>query len=442
MDTVVITYNIPDQAKAGDDKVLCLDHTFLNANVPAPGRGVGTWTRLQGEGEFVDSTNAKSEVTGLAYGENIFRWSINYAGCITEDDVTIYSQKAEPYAGENDITYEPTYHLNAGNPGRLSGHWTVLGNQPDIVFDDPTDFRTHVSGLSRGVNTFRWVIQTEDCEAYDEVSITYKVVPVASFEPDYYDGCFPLTVRFTDKSEGATKFVWDFGDGTTSTIRNPQHTFQLPGNYEVRLQVPGPDGLTGDTSVFITVYDHPVASFEAAPMLVYLGTDVSTTDPVHFINRSIGAEEFLWSFGDGHTSPEKNPQYVYKNEGFYTVTLSVWNEHGCQADTIKENFIEARRGGFIEFPNTFAPRADNGGINTMFGVNANFRPQYQDVETFKMQIFNRWGQLMFETTDINVGWDGTFNGTIAPEGLYTWVSKGRFVSGKEYTKTGQVLILK
>jgi gliding motility-associated-like protein len=200
--------------------------------------------------------------------------------------------------------------------------------------------------------------------------------------------------------------------------------------------------LTGDTSVFITVYDHPVASFEAAPMLVYLGTDVSTTDPVHFINRSIGAEEFLWSFGDGHTSPEKNPQYVYKNEGFYTVTLSVWNEHGCQADTIKENFIEARRGGFIEFPNTFAPRADNGGINTMFGVNANFRPQYQDVETFKMQIFNRWGQLMFETTDINVGWDGTFNGTIAPEGLYTWVSKGRFVSGKEYTKTGQVLILK
>lgn len=94
------------------------------------------------------------------------------------------------------------------------------------------------------------------------------------------------------------------------------------------------------------------------------------------------------------------------------------------------------------FPNTYAPRVDVSGINSIYGVNANFRPVYQDVETFNMQIFNRWGQLVFETSDINVGWDGHFNGTMAPEGMYTWVAKGRFLSGKEYTKSGYVLLLK
>ena len=59
-----------------------------------------------------------------------------------------------------------------------------------------------------------------------------------------------------------------------------------------------------------------------------------------------------------------------------------------------------------------------------------------------MQIFNRWGQLVFETDDINEGWDGRFNGDIAPEGVYVWIAKGRFVSGKEYNKSGQVLIVK
>ncbi|MDD5814962.1 MAG: PKD domain-containing protein, partial [Bacteroidales bacterium] len=441
-DTVVLDYRVPDQAIAGKNQTVCLDHTLLNANTPQTGRGY--WRVLQGEGVFTDSTDAKTEVTNLSYGENIFRWTIEYLECTTDSDVHVYSLKADPYAGEDDVTYSDTYQLNAGNPGRLNGYWTVLGNADKtdyggskIEFADSTSYNTFVYGLSRGVNTFRWVIQTDQCTVYDEVSITYKVVPKASFTVDYEEGCFPLTVRFSDASQEATKYNWDFGDGTTSTIRSPTHTYQLPGNYEVHLTVPGPDGISSDTVGYITVYDHPIASFDAAPQLTYI-----PEDKVHFINRSTGATEFLWNLGDGTTTTEKNPLYTYKNEGFYTVTLKVWNEHGCEADTVKESFIEARRGGFIMFPNTYAPRVDVSGINSIYGVNANFRPVYQDVETFNMQIFNRWGQLVFETSDINVGWDGHFNGTMAPEGMYTWVAKGRFLSGKEYTKSGYVLLLK
>ncbi len=435
VDTVSVWNMMPDQADANDDQIRCKDYTVMNAAVPTVGEG--TWTLVQGEGTIVDENDPKTKITDLGYGENIFRWTVTYGSCSNEDDVVVYSNTASPYAGENDVTYTDYYQLNAGNPGRLTGYWTSLSSSTSVSFADSTDYRTMVYGLARGVNTFRWTIETDDCLVYDEVSITYKVVPEAGFSVDNEAGCSPLTVRFTDESISATSYNWDFGDGTESTVRSPSHTYQLPGNYKVTLTVPGPDDQESTYYMYITVYSHPEASFTASPQLVYL-----PDDKVHFMNLSTDADTYLWSFGDGGTSELKNPTYVYSAEGLYTVTLQVWNEYGCDADTTKEDFIEARRGGFIVFPNTFAPREDVTGNTSIFGVNATFRPVYQDVTSFHMEIYNRWGQKIFETDDINEGWDGRFNGDLAPEGIYVYTARGKYVSGKEYTKSGQVLIIK
>ena len=435
VDTVSVWNLIPDQANANDDQVRCHNYTQLNANTPSVGEG--TWRCLQGWGEFEDLHDSKTSVTNLNYGENIFSWTINFGECSTVDYITVVSQEANPYAGENDVTYEDQYYLNAGNPDRLKGFWTALGTSKGIEFEDSTSYHTLVKGLSPGVNTFRWTIQTDDCTVYDEVSITYKIVPIAGFSVDYDSGCFPLTVRFTDETINGKQYNWNFGDGETSTLRNPTHTYTVPGTYKVTLTVPGPDDKESTFSLYIVVYDRPVASFDAAPQLVYI-----PEDKVHFVNRSLNADQFFWEFGDGGTSDEKNPTYQYQNEGLYTVTLTVISENGCDADTTKENFIEARHGGFIVFPNTFAPRDEISANNSIFGVNSTFRPVYQDVVSFHMEIFNRWGQMIFETDDINAGWDGRFNGDVVAEGVYVYTAKGRFVSGKEYSKSGQVLVVK
>ena len=247
----------------------------------------------------------------------------------------------------------------------------------------------------------------------------------------------PLTVRFTDQTINGTTYNWDFGDGTQTTVRNPSHTYTEPGNYTVSLMVPGPDGKQSNASAIIRVYSLPEASFSASPQVVYV-----PDDKVHFINRSTDATKYYWEFGDGSTSEEKNPSYVYTDPGLYTVSLSVWNEHGCGADTTKYSFVEARRGGFIVFPNTFAPREYADGSNTIYELNAKFRPVYQDVVTFHLQIFNKWGQLIYETDDIDNGWDGRFDGKLAPQGVYVWTATGKFESGKEYSKSGQVLIIR
>ena len=223
VDTVSIWNMMPDEAIAGDDRTLCKDYYTLNASKPTI--GTGAWEVMQGSGTFADATDPKTTVTGLSYGENILRWTVSYGDeCKSSDDILLYSQQAEPYAGENDVTYEDSYQLIGGNPGRLSGHWEYLGVASTVEFADSSNYSTMVKGLVPGVNTFRWVIVTDDCRVYDEVSITYKVVPTAGFEANYIEGCVPLTVRFTDQTINGTTYNWDFGDGTQTTVRNPSHT--------------------------------------------------------------------------------------------------------------------------------------------------------------------------------------------------------------------------
>lgn len=430
-DQVTITNKIPDQADAGTDRIICDDYITLNANNPSS--GVGSWSVVSGKGVFDDMMYNRTVVRGVGYGQNVYRWTVTYGSCTTIDEVVVVSQKAEPYAGEDDVVYVNYYELKAGNPGSVQGKWKLVAGSGR--FEDDTYYNTMVYDLHPGINTFRWTINTEGCEAFDDVVIEYREVPLAGFSVDVSEGCVPLTVRFTDTSVGAKVFDWDFNDGTKTTVRNPIHTFDQPGNYNVVLTTAGPDGKDTQYSKLIKVYDHPKSDFDAAPTLVFLPDDI-----VRFRNFSVDAVKWNWTFGDGGTSEEKNPQYHYTEEGIYTVSLTVWNQYGCQDKITKNDFIEARRGGFITFPNTFRPRPDGGGGDSQYDLNAVFKPVYQDVDQYHLQIFNRWGQLLYESRDINEGWNGFFSGQISPQGVYVWVATGRFISGKEFSKTGHVLL--
>ncbi len=430
-DQVVITNRIPDQANAGGDRIICSDYLTLNANNPTSGKG--SWSVVSGKGVFDDVFVNTTIVRGIGYGENVYRWTVSYGTCTTEDDLVVTSQKADPYAGEDDVTYVNSYELKAGNPGTIKGKWKLVAGSGR--FADDTYYNTMVYDLHPGNNTFRWTINTGDCEAFDDVVIEYKEVPEAGFAVDVNEGCTPLTVRFTDQSIGAKSYQWDFNDGSTTAIRNPIHTFTAPGNYNVVLTVPGPDGKDTQYSRLIKVYDHPKSDFDAAPTLVFLPDDI-----VRFRNFSIDAVKWSWTFGEGGTSEAKNPEYHYTEEGLYTISLEVWNQYGCSDKITKVDFIEARRGGFITFPNTFRPRPDGGGGASQYDLNAIFKPVHQDVDAYHLQIFNRWGQLIFETHDIEQGWNGFFNGQIAAQEVYVWVAKGSFISGKEFSKTGHVLL--
>jgi PKD repeat protein len=160
--------------------------------------------------------------------------------------------------------------------------------------------------------------------------ITAGVPPTADFTSGARTGATPLSVAFTDTSAGGpTSWSWAFGDGSTSTTRNPSHTYTTAGTYAVTLTVKNAYGSdTATKAGFVTAGGKPVAEFTAdqrvgtAPLTVKF-TDLSTGNPI----------SWAWNFGDGTTSTEQNPTHVYRLEGTYDVSLTVTNSYGTDTET-------------------------------------------------------------------------------------------------------------
>jgi hypothetical protein len=436
-DQVAVFNEIPDEAYAGTDQTgLCDDYTVLNANDPDSGEG--QWSVIKGQGTFEDSTSYNSEVSDIGFGENIYQWEISYGECSTTDEVVVTSNSTEAYAGEDQIVYEDSVTLNANNAGDLGGIWTVVGTSTAELADS-SFFNSSVSSLSEGINTFKWSIDVDGCVASDLVSVDYRPVPDAEFIMDVESGCYPLDVEFTNYTVGGSVYEWDFGDGDTSDDRNPEHTYSEAGVFDVTLVTLGPDGYDGVFSKTIEVYDHPIADFTANPQLVYV-----PGENVRFYDLSTDAVLWNWSFGDGQVSDEQNPACEYQEEGVYSVQLVVTNEYGCLDTLLMSDLITAEAQGFLEFPNAFKPRS---GASTEASDPSSeyvivFKPAYRDVDSFTLEIFNRWGQKIFYTNDLDTGWDGMYDGELAPQAVYVYKASGRYLSGKEYRKSGSVLLVR
>lgn len=142
------------------------------------------------------------------------------------------------------------------------------------------------------------------------------LAPVAMWSATPVGGAAPLTVQFTDASTGTpTSWLWNFGDGNTSTVQNPSHMYLNPGNYTVTLQV-GNSTLTRSGDINVSAPLVPTAYFTAAPLS---GKHPLT---VSFINNSKNATNYQWTFGDGKTSTLKNPNHIYNSPGVYTISLT------------------------------------------------------------------------------------------------------------------------
>jgi serine protease AprX len=162
-------------------------------------------------------------------------------------------------------------------------------------------------------------------------------LPIADFTSNVTHGSAPILVKFTDLSKDATKWNWDFGDGTNSTVKNPKHTYSKAGNYSVKLTVINKAGSSTkkkNNYIKVTALQKPVADFWGYPksgqaQLNVIFTDASTGEPT----------AWKWSFGDGKYSTVKSPKHTYSKAGNYSVKLTVINKAGSSTKT-KNNYIK------------------------------------------------------------------------------------------------------
>ena len=251
-------------------------------------------------------------------------------------------------------------------------------------------------------------------------------------------GCEPLLVNFTAISNNGVSYTWDYGDGTTGTGSASTHTYGSAGTYDVSVIVTTAAGCTTliDSLNYIQVNPVPNASFTASP------NPVSSLSPlVTFTDLStVTITNWAWNFGDALSTADnstlQNPTYSYSGTSVDTVVLIVTNQFGCKDTT--SQVIDVIDDFVFYAPNSFTP--DGNGVNDVFlpkGIGF-------DVDSFKMFIFDRWGNMIYQTGDSTKGWDGRANNgkDIAQIDVYVWRVELKDNQGKKHKYIGTVTIVK
>jgi PKD repeat protein len=264
--------------------------------------------------------------------------------------------------------------------------------------------------------------------------------PTASFDLEF-EGCPGSTFSFSHTSIYAQSVEWIFGDGDTIVADSPSHTYLNTGIYDVTLLAHGFDGTTDTARIndAIEIFPTPDAYFN-----ILENTVAAVVDSAVFINLTTGANEYLWSFGNGETSNAFEPFSYYQLVGQYPVILTATNAYGC-VDTYQHPIgITVTTDGFIDMPNAFSPTqlssADGAYIKYDFSNNI-FHPHFRSISEFEMSVFNKWGELLFLTTDVWKGWNGFYQGQLCPEDVYIYSCKGKFYGGVDFETKGTVTLL-
>lgn len=335
--------------------------------------------------------------------------------------------------------------LNLSTRGSLNYNWSFGDGDSSNLFDPGAH---NYSNAGR----FQAVLEVSDvfCETSHQSLITVLPAdPIIDFVADTLFGCSPLTIAFTNLSQFAEPglFTWDFGDGNTSNVDNPVHTYFADGDYSVTLVGDNGSGVIGieEKVAYVQVSGTPFADFRAAPQVVYI-----PDQEVTFNNLSRNATTYFWDFGDGETSTEERPNHPYANEGFYDILLIANNELGCSDTLFRNTEVQAIIGGTVSAPNAFTPNLSgpSGGEIGLLGnsdparLNDIFLPQAEGVTKFRMFIYNKWGQLLFSSDSQFRGWDGYFNGLPSPSGVYVFRLELTYSDQREEVRVGDLTLLR
>lgn len=288
------------------------------------------------------------------------------------------------------------------------------------------------------------VTSNHGCEHTITNEVEVYPLPDVAFDADPKEGCDPLFVQFTDQSSILAPYSlqgwsWNLGElGATPSSQNPYYLYDTQNlgahdfaTYNVSLQVTSANGCTSSLMLndFITVHPVPYALFSTDPDQIasivhplFQFTDLST----------VNVTSWQWSFGDGFGATVQNPNYTYLEVGNYVVTLAVATDFGCQ-DTISYSVIVEPQFTFY-VPNAFTP--NNDGINDLFFGSG------EAVTDYNMQIFDRWGEVIFESNSMDHKWDGIYKGLPAEAGQYVYKFQIRDWKGDDHQYSGGVNLLR
>jgi len=359
-------------------------------------------------GSFLWSTNDTNDTISISPASST-NYSVTYTlnNCtspsataqVTVNPIPVVSLTSETICETDPVTLTATPDLPGGN--YLWGPNSVLGgaNQTFTPLQD---------------TTLTVVYTLNNCPSLPATGlVTVHPLPVVTFSATPIEGCAPLAVSFAADDATNATYSWSTSNGLSASGIAPTIVFGNGGTFDVSLAATTSFGCYDSHTelAYIYVEDLPVADFES-PISVF----TQEAQYVMFSNLSIGATNYIWDFGDGQFSNDFEPSHVFQGTmNGYTITLTALTDLLCTDATSFS--IGYQYNELLYIPNTFTPDGDQN--------NQIFCPVFYsgfDAQNYELTIYNRWGEIIFESHNSTIGWDGTYgpDALAAPTGMYTY----------------------
>lgn len=496
--------------------------TFTDLSSTPVGSLIGWDWNFGDPGSGTTNTSTLNNPTHLFSGPGVYNVTLiitNSMGCkdTVTKSVTILNLPVADFTFSNVCDGQTATFTDLSNlaGGTISSWSWNFGDGSTSTLQNPT----HLYAGPGAYNVSLIVVGSNGC--IDEVVKTIIIHPNPVVDFSYLNYCFNSLTQFTDLSTitdpfGTTlmNWAWDFGDGNTSTDRNPLHSYAGPGMYWVTLTVTSSVGCSTTISKYITVDAVPMpvaindtvcagkqarvgvsgvpafatqvewyySQFGGSPFFIGGGFDtppINTTTiywvsmrdssgcesyripvyawtfPVELFNIIVSPLQvevpnaivnftttadtdmvsFYWTFGDGFSSTLPNPVHQYEHDGVYTISLRCFDENGCEYFIEYQEYVTVFEKIRLFVPNTFTPNGD--GLNDEFTISGTL------IKELNIEIYDRWGKVMFSADNINFSWSGNDkSGDNCPEGAYVYVITGTAYDGTVINKKGSVTIIR
>jgi gliding motility-associated-like protein len=445
-----ITINELPNAVISSSSIFCVEDTIPNIEINFTS-GIGNWLinyNLNGVPTLDSTSSSPLIILGQLGTYNSFS-IIDGNGCINNivgqtilDTFPTSSVQANPdYTFcESDLSFIQAFTTNATGS---SISWSNISGQ-DLGFGlsglGDIDNFISLNGTSSSESAIIIVesLTINGCIGIpDTFLITINPTPLVSFTGNPLSGCEPLEIEFTNTSLTQSQTCeWNFGDGNFSYGCGVVNNTYLTGNFDVSLTITSIEGCQGTITYpqYVTVTSPPTASFSFSP------NTISTENPtVQFMNNSTNADNYLWEFQNGNIiSTEENPLYEFPDlAGDYYTTLWAFSANGLCKDSIQQ-LITIHEKPLFYIPNVFTP--DGNSFNEIFQpiFTSGFDPY-----DFHLTIFNRWGEVVFESYNASLGWNGLYGDRLVEDGVYIWsINFKESMSDRHHQIKGHVSVLK
>jgi gliding motility-associated-like protein len=316
-----------------------------------------------------------------------------------------------------------------------TAHITVTGANSYIWSSGDT--LSQISVSPDNATTYTVTGNISSCADTASITIGIHPNPNPSIKAIPKEGCIPLVVSFTSKTDvPITQYLWYLSNGVTSHQSSFTYKFNYVGTYDAKLVVESVDGCKDSVFVpgIVSTYPLPNVAFSMSSHSIF------TDEPLVIFTNESDADSYEWQYLLQNQSVifsnDVNPSYEFTMPGNYTIILTGYTDKGCMSQAM--DYLEVIGIYSLYVPTAFSPHNKDGLNDYFYPYIYGLSP---DPDSYSIMIFDRWGKLVFYSTDINAMWDGTIDGHDAKPGVYIWKITLKYNNNIWETQHGEFLLL-